>query len=106
MPRRVQRGEHRIFVGEQDGAGPAIVLMHGFLDNRHLYDRLVPYLEGRQVVTFDFLGWGESEKPQNHDYTFANRREDLDAVISGLDPRTDLVASAPWLPQRPVDGQS
>ena len=85
MQRRVQRGDHRIFVREQDGAGMAIVLMHGFPDNHHLYDRLVPHLEGRHVVTFDFLGWGESDKPAKHDYTFANQRDDLDAVVAGLE---------------------
>ena len=45
------------------GRGPAIVLMHGFPDDLHLYDRLVPELAGRRVVSFDFLGWGASDKP-------------------------------------------
>ena len=81
----VRRGDHRIFVRKQDGAGPTIVLMHGYPDNHHLYDLLVPHLEARHVVTFDFLGWGESDKPENHDYTYANQREDLDAVIAALD---------------------
>ncbi len=81
--RFVDRGPHRIHVREQPGDGPAIVLMHGFPDNHHLYDRLVPYLQGRHVVTFDFLGWGESDKPAKHDYTFANQEGDLDAVVNG-----------------------
>lgn len=35
-----------------------VVLMHGFPDSTHLYDRLVPHLAGRRpVVRFDFLGW-------------------------------------------------
>ena len=59
--------------------------MHGFPDNHHLYDRLVPFLAGRRVVTFDFLGWGGSDKPSDHEYTFANQVGDLDAVIEGLD---------------------
>ena len=33
---------------------------------------------------FDFLGWGESDKPADHDYTFANQVGDLDAVVTGL----------------------
>jgi haloalkane dehalogenase len=36
------------------------------------------------VVVFDFLGWGESDKPADHDYTFANQVGDLDAVVTGL----------------------
>jgi len=82
--RRVQRGPYRLHVRERPGSGPAIVLMHGFPDNHHLYDRLVPYLPGRHVVVFDFLGWGESDKPRDYDYTFANQEGDLDAVVSAL----------------------
>ncbi len=58
--------------------------MHGFPDNHHLYDRLVPHLQARHVVVFDFLGWGESDKPEGYEYTFANQVGDLDAVIAGL----------------------
>jgi pimeloyl-ACP methyl ester carboxylesterase len=82
--RWVQRGSHRIHAREQAGAGPTIVLMHGFPDNHHLYDRLVPHLRDRHVVVFDFLGWGESDKPPDHEYTFANQENDLDAVVNGL----------------------
>jgi haloalkane dehalogenase len=58
----VQRDQHRIYVRDHPGAEPAIILMHGFPDNVHLYDRLSPYLSPpRRVVLFDFLGWGSSE---------------------------------------------
>jgi len=43
----VLRGPYRIRVREYGGEGPAVVLMHGFPDNLHLYDRLVPRLSGR-----------------------------------------------------------
>jgi haloalkane dehalogenase len=62
----VQRGPHRIYVREYPGAEPAIVLMHGFPDDLHLYDRLVPELAGRRLVSFDFLGWGISDKPRRY----------------------------------------
>ena len=56
--------------------------MHGFPDNLHLYDRLIPYLwPPRRVVTFDFLGWGDSDKPLGYAYTSKNQVLDLDAVI-------------------------
>src|SRR4030095_8001229 len=55
----VQRHQHRIYVRDHPGAEPAIILMHGFPDNVHLYDRLSRYLSPpRRVVLFDFLGWG------------------------------------------------
>lgn len=80
----VPRGGHRIYAREYPGEEPAIVLMHGFPDNLHLYDRLVPHLAGRRVVVFDFLGWGSSDKPEGYPYTADNQARDLDAVVAHL----------------------
>ncbi len=80
----VPREGHRIFVRQYAGAEPPIVLMHGFPDSLHLYDRLVPLLRGRRVVLFDFLGWGRSDSPEDHAYTFESLEADLDAVIEHL----------------------
>lgn len=81
----VKRDQHRIYVRDYAGAEPAIILMHGFPDNVHLYDRLVPYLSpARRVITFDFLGWGASDKPRGYPYTAKNQEGDLDAVIKQL----------------------
>src|SRR6266536_1719805 len=98
----VRRGPHRIYArsyarttGPHDtpgaeperhaGAGAPLVLLHGFPDNLHLYDRLVPYLRpARRVVSFDFLGWGASDKPAGYPYTAANQTGDLDAVLDQL----------------------
>jgi haloalkane dehalogenase len=81
---RVARGPYWLYAREYPGAEPAIVLMHGFPDDLHLYDRLLPELAGRRVVTFDFLGWGASDKPTGYPYTATNQTGDLDAVIEQL----------------------
>jgi pimeloyl-ACP methyl ester carboxylesterase len=81
---RVPRGAHRIYAREYGGEGSAVVLMHGFPDNLHLYDRLTPYLSGRRVGSFDFLDWGGSDKPAGYPYTADNQSRDLDAVIGHL----------------------
>lgn len=74
-----------MYVRDYAGPEPAIVLMHGFPDNLHLYDRLVPYLSpARRVITFDFLGWGASDKPVGYPYTAKNQEGDLDAVIKQM----------------------
>jgi haloalkane dehalogenase len=58
------------------------VLMHGFPDNQHLYDLLIPSLaQQHHVLSFDFLGWGASDKPMPHRYDVASQRADLDAVV-------------------------
>lgn len=80
----VRRGHYRIAAFEHAGSGPAIVLCHGFPDNHHLYDRVLPYLRGRRVVSFDFLGWGASDKPAGYKYTFTGQEGDLNAVITQL----------------------
>jgi len=100
---------HRIYARDYPGQDPAIVLMHGFPDNLHLYDRLLPYLSPRRVITFDFLGWGGSDKPAGYQYTAANQVGDLDAVIGqlGLDEVVLVVhdASGPpgidWAAEHP-----
>jgi haloalkane dehalogenase len=81
---RVRRGPHHLYARDYPGREPAIVLMHGFPDDLHLYDRLVPELTGRRVVSFDFLGWGASGKPSGYPYTATNQTGDLDAVIQQL----------------------
>ncbi len=81
----VQLKQYRVYAREYAGEEPAIILLHGFPDNLHLYDRLVPFLSPpRRVVTFDFLGWGASDKPSGYAYTATNQVLELDAVIRQL----------------------
>ena len=84
--------EHRVTVGngalytlDYPGDGPPFVLMHGFPDNLHIYDDLIPHLVavGRRVVAFDFLGFGASDKP-GHGYSFEQQMADLEAVVAAL----------------------
>ena len=82
----IKRGNYRLYAREYGGSDPPIVLMHGFPDNLHLYDRLVAFLSPpRRVIVFDFLGWGLSDKPSGYAYSAANQEADLDAVINQLE---------------------
>ena len=42
-----------------------LVLVHGLLMNRHMYDNLAPEMAARgfRVITVDLLGHGASDKP-------------------------------------------
>ncbi len=72
----------REFGAQHRGRAATLVLMHGFPDNQHLYDLLIPALaKSRHVVSFDFVGWGKSDKPGAHLYNVASQRADLEAVI-------------------------
>ena len=79
---RIPRGPYHLYARDYAGADPPIVLMHGFPDDLHLYDRLVPELRGRRRIVFDFLGWGRSDKPADQPYTFRGLDDDLDTVVS------------------------
>jgi haloalkane dehalogenase len=76
----------RVYARDYKGADPAFVLMHGFPDNLHIYDDLVPYLVGggRRVVTFDFFGFGGSDKPAGAVYSFKQQLGDLEAIVQVL----------------------
>jgi haloalkane dehalogenase len=82
----IPRGEGNAYARDYAGAGPAFVLMHGFPDNLHIWDDLIPYLvaSGRRVVAFDFLGFGASDKPVGAAYSFKQQLADLEAVVEGL----------------------
>ena len=68
--------------------GPMLIMMHGFPDSMHIYDWLVPLLaDARHIVTFDFIGWGDSDKPVDHRYDVVSLRRDLEAVIDYFQPK-------------------
>jgi haloalkane dehalogenase len=72
----------REFGAANQRRGPTVVMLHGFPDNQHLYDLLIPELTAtHHVISFDFLGWGDSDKPAGHLYDVASQRADLDAVV-------------------------
>jgi haloalkane dehalogenase len=84
--RYVPVGQGRVYARDYPGAGPAFVLMHGFPDNLHIYDELIPHLVagGRRVVSFDFLGFGASDKPVGATYTFKQQLGDMERVVDAL----------------------
>ena len=91
---KLQRDDGRTLHVREFGAihrdkTPSFVLMHGFPDNQHLYDLLITELaQTHHVVSFDFLGWGYSDKPTNHNYEVQSQRVDLETVIKGLNLNT------------------
>lgn len=60
--------------------------MHGFPDNPHIQDELIPYLAagGRRVVRFDFLGFGASDNPRRGPQFQAAAIAHMEAVVDAL----------------------
>ena len=86
LERHIPQGQGTLYARDYEGAGPTFVLMHGFPDNLHIYDDLIPHLlqSGRRVVAFDFLGFGASDKPPGAAYSFRQQLGDLEAVVEFL----------------------
>ena len=73
-----------LHVTDQPGDEPALVLMHGFPDDSHIYDRLMPLLAPRRAVAFDFLGYGRSDRSDASASELADHGQDLAAVVDSL----------------------
>ena len=53
----------------KQGEGPLLLLLHGFPSSSYDWRLLLEELPGRNVLAFDFLGFGLSAKPREHDYS-------------------------------------
>jgi pimeloyl-ACP methyl ester carboxylesterase len=74
MPEFVHDG-HRISYDDYGEGDRPLVLIHGLLMNRHMFDRLGPEMaaRGNRVLTIDLLGHGLSDRPSkmvNYSMTF------------------------------------
>ncbi len=59
----------RIHVFGRDGAGPLLLLLHGFPSSSYDWRLLLERDTEHSVLAPDFLGFGLSEKPRDHEYT-------------------------------------
>lgn len=75
---------HRVFF-RVAGAGPALLLLHGFptssWDWRHVWDALAA---GHQVIALDYLGFGFSDKPADGPYSVFAYADQAEAVLAHL----------------------
>jgi pimeloyl-ACP methyl ester carboxylesterase len=87
---------HRISYEEYGGTERPLILIHGLLMNRRMFDRLGPAMakRGNRVITVDLLGHGRSDRPADmtqYSMTFFARQVEAlldhleldDAVIGG-----------------------
>ncbi|MDQ3571518.1 MAG: alpha/beta hydrolase [Actinomycetota bacterium] len=79
---------HRLAYSDHGSGERALVLMHGLLMNRWMYDRLAPEMAARgfRVVTIDVLGHGESDRPADmREYSMASFGHQIAALIDHLE---------------------
>jgi pimeloyl-ACP methyl ester carboxylesterase len=98
MRRRV-RGDGIELDVLDEGAGPAVLLLHGFPDSSHLWRHQVPALAGAglRVIAPDLRGFGASDRPERvEDYRISRSVADLLAVLDELGVERARVAAHDW----------
>ncbi|MBL8134808.1 MAG: alpha/beta hydrolase [Anaerolineae bacterium] len=72
----------RIFA-RVEGQGEPLLMLHGFPTAGFDYARLIPLLRHRyRCITFDFLGFGFSQKPRPHAYSLFEQADIAEAVAA------------------------
>src|SRR4051794_14688880 len=82
-----------------EGAGPAVVLLHGFPDSSRLWRNQVPALvdAGFRVIAPDLRGFGESDKPDDvADYAIRHSIADVVAILDALEIERAHVVGHDW----------
>ncbi|MGW2938034.1 alpha/beta fold hydrolase [Streptomyces sp. NPDC001156] len=79
VPLTVAGVPREVFV-RRIGSGPVMTLLHGFPSSSHDWAQVVPVLAAHHTLLMpDFLGFGASEKPADHDYSI---HEQADLVVA------------------------
>jgi pimeloyl-ACP methyl ester carboxylesterase len=82
--RYVEVAGHRLFAVER-GAGPVLVLVHGFPTSSYDYRALMRLLEHRfRCIAFDFPGYGLSDKPAAYSYSLFQQADAMEALLGAL----------------------
>src|SRR5689334_8122809 len=85
---------HSISYDEYGEGDRPLILIHGLLLNRHMFDRLGPEMAalGNRVIAIDLLGHGRSDRPRemsNYSMTFFARQ--VEALMDHLEIRQAVV---------------
>lgn len=69
-----------------DADKPAIIALHGWLDNAATYDRLAPMLSDYRIIALDFVGHGfSSHRPEGIRYHMLDNIDDVIGLADGLE---------------------
>jgi pimeloyl-ACP methyl ester carboxylesterase len=77
----VRVGGRRIFVHRRGGTSPLLVLLHGFPSSSYDWRFTLEHLDGRASLTFDFLGFGLSDKPRDARYSLFDQADLVQALV-------------------------
>jgi pimeloyl-ACP methyl ester carboxylesterase len=74
-------GQAREIFIRRMGSGPQLTLLHGFPSSSHDWAKVAPELAAKHsLLLIDFLGFGASDKPTDHDYSLHEQADLVEAV--------------------------
>lgn len=71
----------QLFVWRQDGDGPLLLFLHGFPSCSYDWKRVLELRPEANTLAFDLLGFGLSEKPQDHVYTLGWQADAAEELV-------------------------
>ncbi len=83
--------ERHIFVHRSRNAAPHMTLLHGFPSSSHDWHKVEPALAERyELLAPDFLGFGASDKPPEHEYSIHEQADIIEELweIEGVTETT------------------
>ena len=86
--------ERHIFLRRFHSSAPPMTLLHGFPSSSHDFAKVAPLLADRYALLLpDFLGFGASDKPADHDYSIHEQADIIEELweLEGIEA-TALVA--------------
>jgi pimeloyl-ACP methyl ester carboxylesterase len=72
----------KIFVRDQVGTGPPLMLLHGYPSSSYDWRHAFELLPDRRVISFDYLGFGLSDKPRGHAYSLHAHADTVQAIAA------------------------
>jgi pimeloyl-ACP methyl ester carboxylesterase len=72
----------RIFVRTRPGSGPPLLVLHGYPSSSYDWRALFEQLPDRHLITFDFLGFGLSDKPREQLYSLLMQADLVELVAA------------------------
>lgn len=111
--RQVETAAGRIFVRGSEGAGPVILFLHGYPSSSFDFRQVIDRMPARATLSFDFLGFGLSDKPRPHRYSIFEQADVVEQIVAAeaADRPVDVVAHdmgtsvATELMARDLDGE-
>lgn len=88
MPSFRYQGRHRVTYDVHGEGDRVLILVHGLLMNRRMYERLAPEMasRGNRVVSVDLLGHGRSDRPEDPRlYSMTAFADQIDTLLDHLE---------------------